>query len=204
MNRMRLEPNPVRLAVLVAGLSLALAGCSATNPSPSTLAAHPNASPETLVLDASSGPSLGSYLSGAGGRTLYVLILDAPDKSTCTGSCAADWPPLTAGPSTSILGPAAATLPFGKFTRPDGTAQVTYDGWPLYYYSGDSAAGETSGQGRLGTWFVAGVGGGPGTGNGPGTSVPPGGAMAPYQMRSGGGAADSVTAERIVRGAPAV
>jgi len=33
--------------------------------------------------------------------------------------------------------------------------QVTYNHWPLYYFAGDSAAGDTKGQGKNGTWFVA-------------------------------------------------
>jgi hypothetical protein len=59
----------------------------------------------------------------------------------------------------SITGPSDATGAFATITRSDGTIQVTYNHMPLYYNSGDSAAGNTTGQGLSGTWFVAPVSG---------------------------------------------
>jgi hypothetical protein len=38
--------------------------------------------------------------------------------------------------------------------RSDGSSQVTYGGWPLYYYSGDAAPGDVNGQGVNGVWYV--------------------------------------------------
>ena len=32
--------------------------------------------------------------------------------------------------------------------------QVTYNGWPLYFYAGDTAPGDTNGQGQGGVWYV--------------------------------------------------
>lgn len=87
--------------------------------------------------------------------TLYVLTTDTPDTSTCTGSCATTWPPLSVAAGAPISGPTGATLAFGTMTRADGTVQVTYNHMPLYYYSGDSVAGDTTGEGRNNTWFVA-------------------------------------------------
>jgi predicted lipoprotein with Yx(FWY)xxD motif len=188
---MRLGPRRVRLTLVVAGAAFAIASCSAATGSGSAAQPRQTSTPlgpgQTLVIGVAGSPSLGSYLTGAGGRALYVLIRDAPGRTTCSGTCATEWPPLKAGAQASIAGPASAQLAFGTLTRPDGSAQATYDGWPLYYYSGDTAAGQTKGQGSQGVWFVASVAGGPATGPGPGTSVPPGGAMAPYQARPGGG-----------------
>ena len=49
----------------------------------------------------------------------------------------------------------------GTVTRSDGSHQVTYNNLPLYTFTGDSAAGQTNGQGVVeqygavsGTWSV--------------------------------------------------
>jgi len=75
--------------------------------------------------------------------------------STCTGSCATNWPPLTVSVGAAIAGPNGASGAFATFTRSDGTIQVTYNHMPLYYFAGDSKAGDTTGQGKNNTWFVA-------------------------------------------------
>jgi predicted lipoprotein with Yx(FWY)xxD motif len=41
----------------------------------------------------------------------------------------------------------------GTAERPDGI-QVTYNGWPLYLYVGDTVPGETTGQDQGGVWYV--------------------------------------------------
>ena len=45
----------------------------------------------------------------------------------------------------------------GTTTRSDGNPQVTYNGHPLYLYTGDNEAGDTNGQGSTafgGGWFA--------------------------------------------------
>jgi predicted lipoprotein with Yx(FWY)xxD motif len=89
----------------------------------------------------------GTFLSDGSGRAVYLWAKDTMDKSMCSGACASAWPPVTdSGKLTASGGAKAADL--GTITRSDGTKQVTYDGHPLYYYAGDSAAGQTSGQGN--------------------------------------------------------
>src|SRR5437868_12192651 len=76
--------------------------------------------------------SLGKVLTGPNGLTLYHNTRETAGTFVCTGSCASIWPPLLA---TSGAAPAAmANLPhtIGTVKRPDGTVQVTYDGFPLY------------------------------------------------------------------------
>jgi hypothetical protein len=66
--------------------------------------------------------------------------------SNCNGACAGAWPPVTTTGAATATGGAKAS-DIGTITRSDGTKQVTYDGHPLYYFSGDSGPGMASGQG---------------------------------------------------------
>ena len=52
------------------------------------------------------------------------------------------------------MGGGADDSKLGTTMRDDGTTQVTYAGHPVYLYSGDSAAGDTNGQGIGGVWFA--------------------------------------------------
>lgn len=97
----------------------------------------------------------GSALVDAQGRTLYLFTNDTQDSgaSACTGDCLAEWPPLlTDGEPVAGEGVNASLL--GTITRDDGTTQVTYNGWPLYYFADDTAAGDALGQGMGSVWFL--------------------------------------------------
>ena len=100
--------------------------------------------------------SAGIWLTDSAGRTLYLYTKDKGTTSACYGACATAWPPLlTTGP-VSISGKYTVASDLGTITRTDGTKQVTYGGHPLYYYEGDSAPGQTKGQGVGGVWFLIG------------------------------------------------
>jgi predicted lipoprotein with Yx(FWY)xxD motif len=89
---------------------------------------------------------LGTFLVDGHGRTLYLFQKDKTARSTCSGACATDWPPLlTTGKAKGSGGARKALL--GTTKRSDGTTQVTYKGHPLYTYVGDTKAGDTNGQG---------------------------------------------------------
>jgi len=100
--------------------------------------------------------ALGTYLTDSKGNTLYLFVADPSGKSTCSGSCAAAWPPLTAtGDVKAGSGVDAAKLT--TVARSDGGKQVAYDGHPLYYFVKDTSAGATTGQGVDGfgaLWWV--------------------------------------------------
>jgi predicted lipoprotein with Yx(FWY)xxD motif len=83
-----------------------------------------------------------SVLTNARGYTLYWFAPDTPGKSTCYGTCATYWPPVTGKP---IAGP-GVTGKLGTIRRTGGATQVTYDGHPLYTYVGDSAPGQSTGN----------------------------------------------------------
>jgi predicted lipoprotein with Yx(FWY)xxD motif len=99
----------------------------------------------------------GTALVDGAGRALYLFEADQGSTSACTGPCAQVWPPLlTDGTPPATTGAAQASL-VGTSMRADGSRQVTYNGHPLYYFAGDTAAGDVKGQGIHnfgGGWYV--------------------------------------------------
>jgi predicted lipoprotein with Yx(FWY)xxD motif len=148
----------VGVVALVAACSNAGGGISAP---PATQAAGPSAAstmaaPTGVTLELAEAPDLGSYVAGKDGLALYVFL---PDKgkagSECNGDCAASWPPLTVVDAAEVEAGDGVTGQLGSFTRDDGTTQVTLNGAPLYYFSGDEAAGDVNGQGLNDVWYLA-------------------------------------------------
>ena len=93
---------------------------------------------------ASSG--LGRILVDGRGHTLYLFERDTRGKSTCTGACAASWPPLIAR-GKPLAGPGVKSTLLGTTKRADGRLQVTYNHHPLYAFVKDARRGDTSGEG---------------------------------------------------------
>ncbi|MGH7661448.1 MAG: COG4315 family predicted lipoprotein [Vulcanimicrobiaceae bacterium] len=155
----------IAAAFLVSGIVLAACGgggggASSSMPAggTSTSAAQPLS---TAMLAGSPG-----YVA-PNGHTVYVLSSDSFNNSTCTAGsgCVGLWP---------LVGSTGGALPTGwwSFTRADSSTQLEYAGWPLYMYSGDSAAGQTNGSGIVsfgGTWSIA----RPGMALASGTPTPP-------------------------------
>jgi predicted lipoprotein with Yx(FWY)xxD motif len=101
---------------------------------------------------------LGPVLVNGEGRTLYVFAPDHGKKVTCTGQCAAVWPPLkvASGQKPSVSGAVKASL-VSSDTDPAGGSVVTYNGWPLYLYVADPTPGTAHGQALNssgGLWYV--------------------------------------------------
>ncbi len=96
---------------------------------------------------------LGTFLVDSQGRALYLFLADTPTRSACTGGCANNWPPLLSG-GMPQAGEGVDASKLGTLVRDDGTTQVTYNGHPLYYFAGDSQAGDTNGQGIGGKWYL--------------------------------------------------
>ena len=126
----------VAVAVAVSGASSSAAGTTATT------AAAPAAKVELQ------NTKFGKVLADARSRTLYMFEKDkrGSKKSTCFGQCAAAWPPLTTtGKPKAARGVSASKL--GTINRGHGVKQVTYNGWPLYRFQGDTRARQTNGEG---------------------------------------------------------
>jgi predicted lipoprotein with Yx(FWY)xxD motif len=115
-------------------------GSSSSTPSTSTQAASGAA---TIAVRTT---PLGRILVDGRGMTLYLFEKDTGMKSTCDGTCAKFWPPVT----TTGAAKAGSGLDAGKLgttARTDGETEVTYNGHPLYYYAGDKQPGDTTGEG---------------------------------------------------------
>ncbi len=95
--------------------------------------------------------SLGSVLVDGDGNVLYLFTPDEQSESVCYDECAGFWPPLV-GDFEAGDGVDAALM--GSVARTDGSEQVTYNGWPLYYFANDAAPGDTNGQGVNEVWYV--------------------------------------------------
>jgi predicted lipoprotein with Yx(FWY)xxD motif len=125
------------------------AATEAASTAPSEAAStSPGASGVTLTI---AETPAGAALAGQGGLTLYILTDEADGTIHCVDDCATNWPPLT---GTVNAGDADASL-LGTIDRPDGSVQATYDGFPLYYFAGDQAPGDSNGEGLGGVWFIA-------------------------------------------------
>ena len=131
------RPWTVRLrGALLAVPVLAVAGCAlATN------SLHPGRA-EVSTAQVS---SLGQILVDGHGRTLYLFVADLPNQSSCSGACAAIWPPATTqGPPTASGSAQQSQLT--TIARSSGPRQLVYGTHPLYYYQGDTGRGDIRGQ----------------------------------------------------------
>lgn len=97
--------------------------------------------------------SAGRVLVDSHGMSLYLFSPDDQGDSTCYDACAQNWPPLTVAGDITV-GEGLDDGLLGTVTRTDGSTQVTYGGWPLYYFARDSAPGDINGQGVSDVWYL--------------------------------------------------
>jgi len=134
--------------------ALLLAACAKSAASTSGGGSTPGTASSTI--SSSSVGSVGDVLVGADARTLYLFTPEEGGTITCTGSCASTWPAVTApsGAESASAGSGADSSMLGTVKLADGQLEVTYNGWPLHTYAGDTAAGQANGQGIGGQWFA--------------------------------------------------
>jgi predicted lipoprotein with Yx(FWY)xxD motif len=135
--------------ILMAASALATSACA-------TYSTAPVAPMGAATVTTATKPPFGTYLVDGAGRALYVLDGErGMTTSRCTGACLGVWPPLlAAGPATAAAGVDARRL---ATVNVHGRSQVTYSGWPLYYYHRDRIPADTTGQyvrDTWGTWYL--------------------------------------------------
>ena len=158
------------IAVAALAFGIAVAACGGSSSSRAAPASGTNASAgggaggygygggggsssaSAVTLKTASSP-LGSILVDQDGKTLYLFEADSKNKSNCSGGCLNLWPPIMAnGKATAGSGVSA-----GMIGAATGSSQVTYAGHPLYWFSGDTKAGDTNGEGLDdfgGEWYA--------------------------------------------------
>jgi predicted lipoprotein with Yx(FWY)xxD motif len=141
------------MSIAVGALGLTAAACSS---SPGTAPAAPGTPTANGATVSAQPTALGTILVDAKGRTVYDFAADKTSASSCTGACAANWPfvPAPASLPTSLPG---VTGKLGTTIRSGGARQLTVAGHPVYTFAGDSAPGQTNGQGKVldgGLWTV--------------------------------------------------
>jgi predicted lipoprotein with Yx(FWY)xxD motif len=135
------------------------AAAPSTAPASAAATAEATEEAEAYEVELADNDTLGKFLSGEDGKTLYLFTPDTTSASSCNGDCAASWPPFTLEEGETVKGGDGVTGTFATITRQDGSTQVTYAGHPLYYYGADKAAGDVNGQGLFDKWYVVGADG---------------------------------------------
>ncbi|MHB8400119.1 MAG: COG4315 family predicted lipoprotein [Candidatus Limnocylindrales bacterium] len=113
----------------------------------------------SVTLGVGTSATLGTYLTGSNGLTLYTLSSDSTSALACTGKCLTFWPPLTVDAGGTVTAPAGVSGTVSTFVWSDNAmTQGSLNGFPLYYFANDKAAGQTNGEGIKafgGVWHVA-------------------------------------------------
>jgi predicted lipoprotein with Yx(FWY)xxD motif len=145
--------GPVLLVALVSAESCKKKDTTTASgtPPPAVVAVDPNAGAVAVAvpadapveLDIATPPGVGVILTDASGRAVYALEGD----SACTGECATQFMPVPGHAMANTPGKGLNASMAGSTTRADGSKQATYNGQALYYYSGDTAKGQTKGSG---------------------------------------------------------
>jgi predicted lipoprotein with Yx(FWY)xxD motif len=148
--RIRLGLAAVALAAVAAGS----AGCGSSSPSRQSVTTP---GPRLVIL-ARKLPGVGTVLVNNRGYALYMFEPDAQRQVSCTELCAATWPPVKIAASARLTAGAGVQAGLlGSDPDPSGGRVLTYNGWPLYTYSGDVQPGQDTGQGidlNGGVWYL--------------------------------------------------
>src|SRR5438874_12190052 len=143
--------------LLVALIAVACGSASSTSSGSTSSSGGTTPSSSAAIIKTTSATVNGksvAILTNAQGMTLYYFKPDTATTSACTGSCASNWPPFVFSGSGSPVSANALPGTLSVVTDAHGQ-QVEYNGHLLYRFSGDTAPGQTHGEGIKGVWFVA-------------------------------------------------
>jgi len=140
----------------------AVAGCGSSATTGSTTGAKAATASDvtaTATVTTKHVAGYGTVLAAASGATVYLLSSDPPGGSRCTGTCTAQWHPLTVT-SAPTAGPGVKASLLSTFARGNGTRQVTYDDHALYTYSEPGASAGAGLAADGGVWYLVSAAGG--------------------------------------------
>ena len=158
---------------IVAAVLLVLAGCQTKEPTTETTSTPATRSETTATTTTTASTATqpaatvasimtrnnkeyGDYLTEGAGISMYIFMNDNPGQpSQCYDKCAEAWPPLLTSGQPTAGAPSVDASKLGTVERRDGTKQVTYHGWPLYYWLDDKLPGETKGQNVHGFFLIS-------------------------------------------------
>jgi predicted lipoprotein with Yx(FWY)xxD motif len=143
----------VMLTASVLAFAGLLAGCSS-----SATTAHTDGHGPKITVQARTIAGVGPVLVTAKSYALYMFQPDNQRSVTCTGACAGTWPPVKVPDGGSYAaGPGVKDALLGTDPDPEGGTVLTYNGWPLYTYTGDTQPAQATGQAidlNGGEWYV--------------------------------------------------
>lgn len=149
------------LAALLSGCGGGATTTTPTSAAPATSAPAETSAPATSAPASMAAAALSVGQSKAGqivvadqGLSVYFFTKNTKDSgnSACTGACLTSWPPVTSTTATPTVN--GVTGKIGTIPTADGKMQVTINGMPIYYYSKDQTAGDITGQGVGGVWYL--------------------------------------------------
>ncbi len=143
----------LREILLVVFSLLLFISCSEDEETPQEVDSKPG-------LKIASNSEFGNVLTDKANQSLYFFANDISGESFCNGGCSEVWPPLVGEIYNFEMGAGLNVNDFGTTIREDGMKQITYKGWPLYYFSpeGDGVletSGQVTGDGKNDAFYVA-------------------------------------------------
>jgi predicted lipoprotein with Yx(FWY)xxD motif len=151
-------PSRAGLVLTAAAVIAFACGCGSSAAGTAGTGGTPAKNGPTITVKAQSVPGVGKVLVNSQGYALYVFAPDDHRSVTCTGACAGTWPPLMLPSGGRVAAGAGVTQTLlGSDPDPSGGRVITYDGWPLYTYTGDVQPAQATGQNidlNGGEWYV--------------------------------------------------